>query len=174
MKIIDPNRPDNNISGGTNKIGLIFDCFSTAYDILQASLAAHENGDNVPSFLEQIVGGNFEAYDSQREYLRELHIGPRGSHAPAVLPPPPPSIEERKQSNQTVPPPPQSSHQAQVTVRTRSSLPSTKYQQLPELLVGCKVPLCVHGTIFLYLTSLTRRRPMVVLKRQRLSFLQWG
>ena len=136
MKIIDPNRPDNNISGGTIKIGLIFDCFSTAYDILQASLAAHENGHNVPSFLEQIVGGNFEAYDTQREYLRELHIGPHGLQAPAVLLPPPPPIEARTKSNQPVPPRLPPSHQAQVAVRTRSSLPSINSHQVSESTVG--------------------------------------
>jgi hypothetical protein len=105
LKIIDPNRPENNISGGSNKIGLIFQSFGQAHDILQEQLKEHDDGRAVASFLEQLVGGNFESYDTQRDFLRDLHYGPDGQRAPAVIPPPPPLILR----------------QAQVPVRTRSN-----------------------------------------------------
>jgi hypothetical protein len=105
LKIVDPNRPENNVSGGSNKIGLIFQSFGQAHDTLQERLKQHDDGYAVDNFLEQLVGGNFESYDTQRDFLRDLHYGPDGQRAPAVIPPPPPSI----------------SRQAQVPVRTRSN-----------------------------------------------------
>lgn len=137
LKIIDPNRPENNISGGTNKIGLIFDCFATAHDLLQERLAAHANGGGRSSFLEHVVGGNFEAYDTQREYLQELHLGPSGLKAPAVLPPPPPPPTNRRDNSFTPPPPPPPpTYQAQVPVRTRSSVSSNDSRPGPQSLVS--------------------------------------
>lgn len=102
---------------------------------MQATLAAYEVGHVVSSFLELIVGGNFEAYDTQREYLRELHIGPRGLKAPAVLPPSPPK-ENRQPQHQFTPPPPPPTYQAQVPVRTRTSLSSNEARPATVSLVS--------------------------------------
>lgn len=76
LTIIDPNRPENNISGGTNKIELIFQCFSEAHQVLISRLAAYtDNPSTVSSFLEGIVGSDFTEYELQRDMLYELHYG---------------------------------------------------------------------------------------------------
>lgn len=85
LTIIDPNRPENNISGGTREIGRIFDCFSTAYEVLQDALDRYSNqsADGAPiSFLKDLVGGNFSKYDKQRHHIRDIYYGLKGSTAP--------------------------------------------------------------------------------------------
>lgn len=120
LKIIDPNRPENNISGGSNKIGLIFQSFAQAHDILQERLKQHDDGNAATSFLERLVGGNFESYDTQRDFLRDLHYGPDGQHTPAVIPPAPPF--DVKASSRSLPSITVHKQQDQVPVplRTRS------------------------------------------------------
>lgn len=74
--IIDPNRADNNISGGTSSIATIFALFAQSHATLQESLDSFaERGlkDSKFSFLEKLIGGNFSAYDEQRQRLRHLH-----------------------------------------------------------------------------------------------------
>lgn len=79
LTIIDPNRPENNISGGTRLIKDIFDAFSRAHKSLHQRLAAYERGDRtVTSFLEDLVGGDFKAYSRQRKHLRDLYFGLTG------------------------------------------------------------------------------------------------
>jgi len=75
LTIIDPNRPDNNISGGTRLIADIKKSFSLAHQALVQLLAAHErqSPQHPPrSFLECLVGGNFTMYETQREILYNL------------------------------------------------------------------------------------------------------
>lgn len=74
--IIDPDRPENNISGGTQNIGTICECFAEAYNVLQTTLTAFENNpSSVKSFLERILGNNYTAYEDQRDILYELYYG---------------------------------------------------------------------------------------------------
>ena len=87
LTIIDPNRPENNISGGTRLIEEIFDSFARAYDILQERLTSFEEGDTEICFLENLVGGNFTAYEEQREKLRSLYFGLTGREAEERKPP---------------------------------------------------------------------------------------
>jgi DNA polymerase sigma len=78
LTIIDPNRPENNVSGGTRLISDIFETFSRAHRSLLERLEAHENGDTATSFLRDLVGANFGAYSEQRAQLRELYFGLTG------------------------------------------------------------------------------------------------
>lgn len=78
LTILDPNRSDNNISGGSHEIGLVFTTFSKAHDVLQRQLEAflQRTDHSKPfSFLEELIGGNFSAYDKQRDALKMLHTG---------------------------------------------------------------------------------------------------
>lgn len=79
--IIDPNRADNNISGGTSSIATIFALFTQSYAILQESLDRFDERDPKDSkfsFLDKLIGGNFSAYDEQRTRLRKLHAQMNG------------------------------------------------------------------------------------------------
>ena len=76
LTIIDPNRPSNNISGGTKNIKLIFRCFSKAYERLQAALSQTPTLQTEShSILATILGTDFEQYEQQRDVLYELHNG---------------------------------------------------------------------------------------------------
>ena len=112
LTIIDPNRPENNISGGTREIDIIAASFSSAYDILQARLAAFADGQtntNSFSFLESLVGGNFDSYENQRTVSRNLYFGLTGNdvHQQRRRPPPPPPPSRVAQPP---PPPPEKAH----------------------------------------------------------------
>jgi DNA polymerase sigma len=101
LSIIDPHRQDNNISAGTHEIQRIVNCFAKAHETLQHRL--HDELIYVRrsgSFLEDILGGNFSAYELQRQSLYNLHTEMLQSSS-AVPPPPPAPIPASK-----VPPPP--------------------------------------------------------------------
>ncbi|KAF7509583.1 hypothetical protein GJ744_007621 [Endocarpon pusillum] len=74
LAIVDPNKADNNISGGTAEIDLIFRCFSNAYSQLSARMAERQDaGTTSKSLLVDLLGGDFEAYGQQRERLRRIY-----------------------------------------------------------------------------------------------------
>ena len=73
--IIDPNRPDNNITGGSTEVHRIFNLFSKMHDILQQRLddfEAHSRDEASFSFLSDIIGGDFTAYHEQRRGLQAV------------------------------------------------------------------------------------------------------
>jgi non-canonical poly(A) RNA polymerase PAPD5/7 len=73
LSIQDPNRPDNNISGGSRRAVDAFKVFSAAYDTLTDRMKASKSGANIgPSVLGCIIGGNYESYITQRRHLRSL------------------------------------------------------------------------------------------------------
>ncbi|KKZ57831.1 DNA polymerase sigma subunit [[Emmonsia] crescens] len=106
LAIMDPNNPDNDISGGTKEIPLIFRAFADAYQTLKQGLvqAAFSPRKGMNSFLGLIIGANYESYDRQRAHLTSLcENDPRFARffqppppnspppeAPATPPPPPP------------------------------------------------------------------------------------
>lgn len=74
LSIVDPNKADNNISGGTAEIDLVFKCFSQAYKDLQARMNERDNSRSTSkSLLTDLLGGDFEAYSRQRERLRTIY-----------------------------------------------------------------------------------------------------
>ncbi|RMZ72371.1 hypothetical protein GMOD_00010234 [Pyrenophora seminiperda CCB06] len=73
LSIQDPNRPDNNISGGSHKAQVVFDAFREASETLRDRIQASRSGQNIgPSLLGCILGGNYEAYAKQRNHLKSL------------------------------------------------------------------------------------------------------
>lgn len=91
LMIVDPNRPDNNITGGSSEIPRIFTLFSQVYDQLQSRLEMFASEESVKtrfSFLEDIIGGNFSAYYEQRTALYKVyeHMYPKaGKNSVAAL-----------------------------------------------------------------------------------------
>ena len=69
LAIIDPNKSDNDISGGSKNVMQIFDRFSLAHhEILKAIKSP-----NRPSLLDWSLGGNYESFTWQRDHLRSLY-----------------------------------------------------------------------------------------------------
>jgi non-canonical poly(A) RNA polymerase PAPD5/7 len=97
LTIIDPNNPNNDISGGSHKIDVVFGRFRTAFSDLQRYMSQLRQGHiKVASILECILGGNYQQVDQQRERLRSnyLHVDPRS--VPALPPAPtiPPGVKD--------------------------------------------------------------------------------
>jgi len=69
---------------------------------------------SVQSFLVSIVGGDFTAYQVQRDALHRLYYGPNGQSALTAIPPPPPPTT-------LAPPPPPSARTGSVRYHRRSS-----------------------------------------------------
>ena len=86
LAIVDPNRADNNVSGGTAEINLILRCFRQAYSDLQMQLTSREQSGSRSSLLSDVLGGDYAAYARQRERLRSLHSN---RHPPGNRPLPP-------------------------------------------------------------------------------------
>lgn len=69
LAIIDPNKPDNDISGGSKNVMQIFHRFARArLEILKAMKSP-----NRPSLLDWSLGGNYESFVWQRDHLRNLY-----------------------------------------------------------------------------------------------------
>lgn len=76
LMIVDPNRPDNNITGGSSEIVRIFSLFSQMFNQLQTRMdkfTARDHGGQNFSFLEELIGGDFTAYYEQRTALHEVY-----------------------------------------------------------------------------------------------------
>jgi len=73
--IIDPNRSDNDISGGSSNTEGIRKCFSQAFDKLQQRSAELQRSDDRKnkSLLECIIGGNYRSFELQRAHLAHVH-----------------------------------------------------------------------------------------------------
>ncbi|KAM0720809.1 hypothetical protein Q7P37_003094 [Cladosporium fusiforme] len=98
LTIIDPNNPDNDISGGSHKIDTVFGRFRTSYSELQRHMAQiHANKISTLSILECIIGGNYESVDYQRERLRNVFGNMPTSKTPALAPAPtlPPGVKDQ-------------------------------------------------------------------------------
>ncbi|KAI9650082.1 hypothetical protein NHQ30_000095 [Ciborinia camelliae] len=83
FSILDPNKPDNDIAGGSSNTAGIQNCFSAAYSALQQSMNTLQHSDlesrRNQSLLRCIIGGNYESFKLQRDHLAHLHeqlIGP--------------------------------------------------------------------------------------------------
>lgn len=76
LVILDPNRPDNNITGGSSEYRRISGLFSRTYDSITARLddfASRDQDDGRFSFLADVIGGDFSAYESQRAALLKTY-----------------------------------------------------------------------------------------------------
>lgn len=102
--IIDPNRSDNDISGGTQEIVLILKTFSQAFSTLQDRLGQLARGRRFENgLLGGVLAGDYQPYQQQREQLMRIYESKYGrtegiSELTLPRPPPPPPRDE--------PPPP--------------------------------------------------------------------
>jgi non-canonical poly(A) RNA polymerase PAPD5/7 len=79
LSIIDPNNPENDISGGSSNYSKVKSCFAEAYDTLQKTMQrlASETS-NAPSndvkdtLLYPLLGGNYSYFRCQRDWLQKL------------------------------------------------------------------------------------------------------
>jgi non-canonical poly(A) RNA polymerase PAPD5/7 len=96
LTIIDPNNPDNDISGGSHKIDTVFGRFRSAYSDLQRYMSTLSSGQiSTNSILECIIGGNYHSVNEQRERLRRMYSTGTPASAPALAPAPvlPPGVQ---------------------------------------------------------------------------------
>ena len=72
LSIIDPNNPENDISGGSSNTESVLNYFSVAYKELQQRMVktASSPGDSI---LQVIFGGNYSSFRHQRDHLRKVH-----------------------------------------------------------------------------------------------------
>ncbi|KAL4990475.1 hypothetical protein BDW68DRAFT_154297 [Aspergillus falconensis] len=107
LSIEDPNNPDNDISGGTREIALIFKSFAEAFRLLKDRLvSAAVSGKTNESILGTIIAANFDEYTELRWQLREVFDNdPRFAQYRQPLTPPPPPYSPPP-PNQPAPPPP--------------------------------------------------------------------
>lgn len=74
LAIMDPNRPDNDISGGSGNTVLIFKRFAQAH---QEILDAMSNAKRI-SLLDWMLGGKYDSFAWQRTRLEELYRATHG------------------------------------------------------------------------------------------------
>jgi non-canonical poly(A) RNA polymerase PAPD5/7 len=73
LSIQDPNRLDNNISGGSHNAKVAFNAFKEAWLTLDDRMKAAGAGQDIgPSILECVLGGNYSTYTKQREHMMKL------------------------------------------------------------------------------------------------------
>lgn len=75
VSILDPNRADNDISGGAKNTRGVFQTFSSALRRLQdrmAEVAASPQRERV-SLLETILAGDYSTFHEQRQYMAKVH-----------------------------------------------------------------------------------------------------
>ncbi|RFU24261.1 hypothetical protein B7463_g12075, partial [Scytalidium lignicola] len=75
ISIIDPNNPQNDISGGSSNTQKIRKCFSDAYNALQSTMVSLQFSDTREnaSILGCVIGGNYSSFQLQREHLAHVH-----------------------------------------------------------------------------------------------------
>lgn len=78
LAIMDPNKPENDISGGSRNILLIFDCFSQAHEEILDAM----NSPDCRSLLDGPLGGNYGSFVWQRNHLQKLFKEQWGSPGP--------------------------------------------------------------------------------------------
>lgn len=72
LAIIDPNKPDNDISGGSRQVTIIFDRFSRAHSEILAAMKER----NRPSLLDWLLGADYTSVAKSRARLLALYNGP--------------------------------------------------------------------------------------------------
>ncbi|MCJ1398903.1 hypothetical protein MMC11_002104 [Xylographa trunciseda] len=75
LAIMDPNKSDNDISGGSRNVMLIFARFSRARDEILNAMG----NSNRTSLLDWMLGGNYNTFLWQRARLRKLYSQKRGN-----------------------------------------------------------------------------------------------
>ena len=94
LSIIDPNRADNDISGGSSNFAAIARVFSESHEVLQRHMAAiskvQGSKRRKASLLSVLMEGNYSTFRLQRAYLQEVHDRRYGSNGGPPVPDSPP------------------------------------------------------------------------------------
>ncbi|MCJ1355694.1 MAG: hypothetical protein MMC33_005686 [Icmadophila ericetorum] len=77
LAIMDPNTPNNDISGGSHNVMLIFRLFSQARNIVKHAMASSEPG----SLLSSMLGGDYSCYFERRDHLLRIY---RDTYGPVL------------------------------------------------------------------------------------------
>jgi len=89
LTIIDPNRKDNDISGGSKRVAEVFGLFRRAHAALQRRAEEVVNGSATSgSILGCVLGGNYTSFDDARDRLSRLDRDSRGRAYPRRTPSP--------------------------------------------------------------------------------------
>ncbi|KAL8638908.1 MAG: hypothetical protein Q9228_003980 [Teloschistes exilis] len=80
LTIRDPNNRDNDISGGSRNISLIFRLFSQAHHEIMKNMRSQDR----MSLLDWMLGGNYESFVTQRQRLQELYKTQWGVSEPST------------------------------------------------------------------------------------------
>jgi non-canonical poly(A) RNA polymerase PAPD5/7 len=79
LSIIDPNSPENDISGGSSNYWVVKESFAKAYDTLQKAMmrssseAAPTTSDSIKStLLGPLLAGKYSHFEIQRRWLDKL------------------------------------------------------------------------------------------------------
>ncbi|KAF2964525.1 hypothetical protein GQX73_g9047 [Xylaria multiplex] len=82
LSIIDPNNPENDISGGSSNYPAIRVCFAKAYSTLQNAMMQfskemplNSSNDVKNTLLYSLLAGNYAHFELQRNWLRKLDQG---------------------------------------------------------------------------------------------------
>ncbi|CZT15993.1 uncharacterized protein RCC_01833 [Ramularia collo-cygni] len=145
LTIIDPNRADNDISGGSKQVESVFKCFRGALTLIQHRLDAISKGESDDrSILGCVLGGNYSSFIKQREILRRCaarrQSQPDASFRPAQpahpLPPPPPARQPPRAPprapQHTLPPRPTSQQDYNYSQRSAYAPQPADYMQRPQ------------------------------------------
>nr|POF04261.1 poly(a) rna polymerase protein 1 [Quercus suber] len=121
LTIIDPNDPENDISGGSSQVGTVFSLFRQAHTAIQRRLDQIAAGEDIElSILECILGGNYVSILGQRQKLSILHRG----HS--ITPPPPPPLPAKNQGK------PQKLSKKETKTRRQQDKQSRDVHRAPE------------------------------------------
>lgn len=72
--IIDPNKSDNNISGGSRQVPYIFRVFSLAHKELKRRIEYLRDRDLHESFLAPLYAGNYQTYEQQKRAMARIRV----------------------------------------------------------------------------------------------------
>ncbi|KAI1175655.1 hypothetical protein F4777DRAFT_549448 [Nemania sp. FL0916] len=79
LSIIDPNNPENDISGGSSEFWRVKTCFAQAYDNLQKGMMrlaqdppAGSSDWKVNTLLYPLIAGNYSQFQDMRKWLQKL------------------------------------------------------------------------------------------------------
>jgi non-canonical poly(A) RNA polymerase PAPD5/7 len=78
LSIIDPNNPENDISGGSSNYYVVKDSFAKAYDMLQSAMMRSSREpsttphDPKNTLLGPLFAGRYSIFEIQRTWLEKL------------------------------------------------------------------------------------------------------
>ncbi|KAF2167886.1 hypothetical protein M409DRAFT_53836 [Zasmidium cellare ATCC 36951] len=119
LTIIDPNRPDNDISGGSRRVRDVFQYFREALHAIQEQMTKIRLGKaETSSILGCILAGNYTSFEEQRDILDRVHRtystinrpSPPPRPNPTMYPAAPPTQHGWVTYAQQVPPPSREGH----------------------------------------------------------------